>query len=348
MNPFRWLATGPDRPQLADQREIDRLYRRNRLRIMLAITLGYGVVYTCRLALSVVKKPLIDGGIFTADELGLIGSALFYTYAFGKLTNGFLADHANLKLFFSLGVLGSALLNLGMGLSTVLGVSVLLWGLNGWFQGFGAPSGAVAMANWFSNRERGRIYGIWSTAHAIGEGLTFIGVAAVVSAWGWRAGFWGPGLLCIVVAFGLYFLMQDRPKTLGLPSVADWKDDHWSGDSDEARSGSGDLDNAALDPQVAGDLGAGPGERVDLRHPLRDQQLGGSLPAGGEGLHPAPGGRRHLGQHARRNPRRGRLRLRLGQAVQGSSAADESDLRHRRAGGTADDLLRADRQTRHS
>jgi OPA family sugar phosphate sensor protein UhpC-like MFS transporter len=239
MNPFRFLATGPDRPQRADQGEIDRLYRRNRLRIMLAITLGYGIVYTCRLALSVVKKPLIDGGIFTADQLGMIGSALFYTYAFGKLTNGFLADHANLKLFFALGVLGSALLNLGMGFSTVLLTSVVLWGLNGWFQGFGAPSGAVAMANWFSNRERGRIYGIWSTAHAIGEGLTFIGVAAVVSAWGWRAGFWGPGLLCIVVAFGLYLLMQDRPKTLGLPSVADWKNDHWSGDSDEARSGSG-------------------------------------------------------------------------------------------------------------
>ena len=57
------------------------------------------------------------------------------------------------------------------------------------------------------------MYGIWSTAHAIGEGLTFVGVAALVTLWGWRAGFWGPGTLCIVVAFGLYLLMQDRPPT---------------------------------------------------------------------------------------------------------------------------------------
>ncbi len=99
-----------------------------------------------------VKKPLIDGGIFTPVELGMIGSALFYTYAFGKLTNGFLADHMNLKFFFAFGVLISALINIGMGFSTILWVSVLLWGLNGWFQGFGAPSGAVAMANWFSNK----------------------------------------------------------------------------------------------------------------------------------------------------------------------------------------------------
>jgi OPA family sugar phosphate sensor protein UhpC-like MFS transporter len=172
-----------------------------------------------------VKKQLIDGGIFTPVELGMIGSALFYTYAFGKLTNGFLADHMNLKLFFAFGVVISALLNIGMGFSTVLWASILLWGLNGWFQGFGAPAGAVAMANWFSNNERGRIYGIWSTAHAIGEGLTFVGVAALVSLWGWQAGFWGPGAMCLVVAIGLYLLMQDRPSTLGLPAVADWRND---------------------------------------------------------------------------------------------------------------------------
>ena len=230
MNPLRVFLTGADRPPLEDRGMVDSLYKRHRLRIMLAITIGYGLVYTCRLALSMVKKPLIDGGIFTPVELGIIGSALFYTYAFGKLTNGFLADHMNLKIFFAFGVLISALLNIGMGFSTILWLSVLLWGLNGWFQGFGAPTGAVALATWFSNKERGRMYGIWSTAHAIGEGLTFVGVAGVVTLWGWRAGFWGPGALCIVVAIGLYLLMQDRPQTLGLPRVADWKQDYVSAD----------------------------------------------------------------------------------------------------------------------
>jgi OPA family sugar phosphate sensor protein UhpC-like MFS transporter len=230
MSLFRAFSTGEDRPPIEDQSVVDRLYKRHRMRIMFAITIGYGLVYTCRLALSMVKKPLIDGGIFTPVELGIIGSALFYTYAFGKLTNGFLADHMNLKIFFAFGVLISALINIGMGFSTILWVSVLLWGLNGWFQGFGAPTGAVALATWFSNRERGRMYGIWSTAHAIGEGLTFVGVAGLVTLWGWRAGFWGPGLMCIVVAAGLYWLMQDRPETLGLPRVAVWKNDYVSSD----------------------------------------------------------------------------------------------------------------------
>lgn len=220
------FAPGPDRPLLADPQQIDRLYRRYRLSVLLSITLGYGVAYTCRLGLSVVKKPLIDAGIFNADELGIIGSAIFYAYAFGKLVNGFLADHANIRVFWPTGVLLSAFINLAMGWSTVLWLSVVLWAFNGWFQGFGAPAGVVAMTQWFSNRERGRIYGLWSTAHSLGEGLTFFGLAGLVTYFGWRAGFIGPGLLCTLTAVILYFTMKDRPQTLGLPPVADWKNDH--------------------------------------------------------------------------------------------------------------------------
>ena len=225
-NLFRFFAAGQDKPLLTDKQQIDRLYKRNRISVMLAITLGYGIAYMCRLGLSVVKKPLIDGGIFTADDLGIIGSAIFYGYAFGKLFNGFLADHANIKRFLATGILLSAVANIAMGWSTLLWIWVVLWGFNGWFQGFGAPAGIVALSQWFSNRERGRYYGIWSTAHSIGEGLIFVGSTALVTYLGWQAGFVGPGILCVVVAFAIYPFLQDRPQTLGLPAVADWKDDH--------------------------------------------------------------------------------------------------------------------------
>jgi len=230
-NPFRFFATGKDIPEIQDKKTIDKLYKKYRLHVMLAITVGYGLAYPLRLALNVVKKPLIDSGIFTAMDLGNIGSALLYAYALGKLTNGFLADHANVKRFFAFGVLISALLNIAMGWSAVLIVWIVIWGLNGWFQGFGAPTGAVSLSNWFSNKERGLIYGIWSTAHAIGEGLTFLVSSTIVAFWGWQAGFIGPGLFGIFVAFGIYLVLKDRPQTLGLPSVADWKNDHGATDS---------------------------------------------------------------------------------------------------------------------
>jgi MFS transporter, OPA family, sugar phosphate sensor protein UhpC len=229
---FKVLATAPDAPLMADSRRIDELFHRNRFRVMVAITAGYGLIYTCRLSLGVVKKPLIDQGIFSPSDLGLIGSALFWTYALGKLTNGFIADHVNAKRFLAAGFLLSAVCNIAMGSVNALWAAVLLWGLNGWFQSFGAPTSVVAMTAWYSNRERGRMYGIWSTAHSIGEGLTFFVVAAAVAAFGWRAGFWGPGLLGVFVAVGAYLLMADRPRTMGLPTVADWRDDHYSGSKD--------------------------------------------------------------------------------------------------------------------
>jgi OPA family sugar phosphate sensor protein UhpC-like MFS transporter len=225
-NPFRFFAAAEEKPLILDPQLIDRLYRRHRASIMITLTLGYGIAYMCRLGLSVVKKPLIDGGIFSAEDLGVIGSAIFYGYAFGKLVNGFLADHANIKRFLTAGVLLSALVNIAMGWSTLLWVWVALWGVNGWFQGFGAPAGMVSLSQWFSNRERGRYYGIWSTAHSIGEGLTFVGSAALVTYFGWQAGFVGPGILCVIIAFLMYPFLQDRPRSLGLPAVADWRNDH--------------------------------------------------------------------------------------------------------------------------
>ena len=232
---LKFFAAGADAPRITDAAEVDRLFHRHRRNIIFILILGYGLGYVCRLAFNVVKKPIMDAGIFTPEEVGFIGSMLLYGYAAGKFSNGFLADYSNVKRFFAAGILISALLNFGMSLSTVVGLSAALWVLNGWFQGFGAPAAVVAMAHWFSNSERGRYYGIWSTAHAIGEGLTYLGIAFLIAAppkglgLPWQWGFWTPATICIIAALLLYRLLQDRPQTLGLPSVAEWKNDGSAG-----------------------------------------------------------------------------------------------------------------------
>jgi OPA family sugar phosphate sensor protein UhpC-like MFS transporter len=199
--------------------DVGATFKKHRVRVMLAITLGYGFIYTCRLGLNIVKKPLIDNGIFSVDELGMIGAALYYGYAAGKLFNGFAADHFRPRVFFSVSILLSALLNLFMGWSTFLWLSLALWAMNGWFQGMAAPAAVISITNWFTISERGRTYGIWSASHAIGEGLTYYVGAAVVAAWGWRYGFITPGILCIGVAAWVFAFLRDAPKTMGLPDV---------------------------------------------------------------------------------------------------------------------------------
>ena len=88
--------------------------------------------------------------------------------------------------------------------------------MNGWFQSVGSAPSVVALSHWFGKKERGTRYGIWSASHSIGEGLTFVGTSVLVASFGWRWGFWGPGLVCLLAALVMYRTLGDRPQTYGL------------------------------------------------------------------------------------------------------------------------------------
>ncbi|WP_291127482.1 MFS transporter, partial [Dysgonomonas sp. UBA7698] len=183
---MKFFSPLPSKEKLAeDKKHLKKL----QWSVFLSATIGYGLYYVCRLSLSVVKKPLVDGGILTENELGIVGSALFFTYAAGKFANGFMADRINIKRFMAIGLLISALVNITLGFSHSFWAFVILWGVNGWAQSMGAPASVVGLSRWFTDKERGSYYGFWSASHNIGEALTFIATAFVVSIAGWRWGF---------------------------------------------------------------------------------------------------------------------------------------------------------------
>ena len=81
---FYHIST-PATPLKKDKKKLKRL----QWATFLSATAGYGIYYVCRLSLNVVKKPIVEEGIFSETELGIIGAVLFFTYAIGKFTNGF-------------------------------------------------------------------------------------------------------------------------------------------------------------------------------------------------------------------------------------------------------------------
>ena len=176
-------------------------------------------------ASAVIKKPLLDAGVFDPKQIGLIGSVFFFTYMIGKCVNGFLADRLNIKRFLALGLLGSATLLAMMGFCSSVYLFAMLWGLCGWFQTFGAAPCVVSLNQWFSNRERGTLYGVWFSAHSIGTGLAYILISRIVAKFGWHMGFIAPGMLGISAAVFLYLLMRDRPEVYGLPPIAIYSGD---------------------------------------------------------------------------------------------------------------------------
>lgn len=194
--------------------------------VFISATIGYSLFYVCRLSLSVIKKPLVDTGVLNESELGMVGSALFFSYAIGKLTNGFLADRSNIKRFMSTGLILTALINLILGFEVSFIAFTILWGLSGWFQSMGAAPSVVSLSRWFSNEERGTYYGVWSASHGLGKAITFIGVAFIVSVSGWQWGFWGAGIIGVIGAIIVALFLHDSPESKGLPPIANYKNDH--------------------------------------------------------------------------------------------------------------------------
>lgn len=209
----------------------DNLYKKLRIQTFIAGTLGYSLYYVCRLSLSVMKQPIIDGGFLNATQLGLISACLYWAYAVGKFVNGFLADHSNIKRFMATGLVISATANAVMGIvglsaasagltSAAMFVSfALMWALNGWTQSMGAAPAIISLSRWFPLRIRGTFYGFFSASHNFGEGLSFIFVAQLVALAGWQWGFFGAAIAGFIGVVMILFWLHDTPESKGLPSI---------------------------------------------------------------------------------------------------------------------------------
>ena len=214
-----------------DKEQVDKEYRSLRNRTFWGVTVAYSLYYVCRMSLSVVKQPLIDEGVLSAGELGVIGSALLFIYAVGKFMNGFIADYCNIKRFMATGLFFSALINLLLGVLGVFNDLVplttaviffsfaILWGINGWMQSMGSPPGVICLSRWFPKSQRGTFYSIFSSTPYIGEFLSFIITGLVVGALGWKAGFIVAAVAGLVGSLIILLLVSDTPESKGLPSV---------------------------------------------------------------------------------------------------------------------------------
>ena len=220
----------PSEEQVAAEK-IDSTYKSLRNKTFWGATVAYSLYYVCRMSLSVVKQPLIDEGVLSAGELGVIGSALLFVYAVGKFMNGFIADYCNIKRFMATGLFFSALVNLLLGVLGIVNDAVtqstaviffsfaILWGINGWMQSMGSPPGVICLSRWFPKSKRGTYYSIFSSTPYIGEFLSFVITGLVVGALGWKAGFIVAAVAGLIGSLIILWLVSDTPESKGLPSV---------------------------------------------------------------------------------------------------------------------------------
>ena len=227
---------------ITDKKEIDKKYSHFRWRIFYSCFIGYAMFYLCKKNIAAALPSMSTELGYSNLELGVIGSSLYLTYAIGKFVNGMIADRSDVRKFLPTGLILAGLANICFALSffiftpgkftffglpsatILLWVFAFFWGCNGWFQSMGFPPVAKSLTYWFSNSERATKWAMWSTSHQTGTFLAVIISGFLIAKFGWQAAFFVPGILALLVAFWLFNRLRDKPQSIGLPDVEDYRE----------------------------------------------------------------------------------------------------------------------------
>ena len=216
--------------QITDSTLIKKLYKGWRWRMFLGMYVGYVVFYFTRKNISPALPLLSNKLDIDIIELGILGSVFYIVYGVGKFISGLLADRANIRIFLAIGLFFASIIHLFFGYLNSLYLIVFFWGLNGAFQSMAAPSIAKGLVYWWSPKERATKWTLWSSSHTAGTFLIGILVAGLISLHqqgyiDWQAVFYVPGAIGLVCSMFLLYTLRDRPVSLGLPPIEEYKND---------------------------------------------------------------------------------------------------------------------------
>jgi len=197
-------------------------YKRRRALNWLPLGLTYAVYYMGRYNLNVAGPIMMDKFDFTKAEFGTIATCGFWVYALSVLFNGPLADRIGGKKAIVIGAFGAAALNLIMGLlflggwtTKVLVGMCLLYGVNQYFQSFGALSVVKVNSPWFHVKERGVFGGIFGTLISLGYSLAYAVGGWILAHFSWYMVFLVPACALIVMGTIDYLWVKDTPAEAG-------------------------------------------------------------------------------------------------------------------------------------
>ena len=197
------------------------------------VGLLYTSFYTCRYNFAIANKSISDEFGFNKGQMGQIITTALFAYACGQILNGLLTDRIGGKRAMLIGAAGTVTMNLLFGFASfagMLSLFLLIRGIDGYLQSFGAPGMVKINAAWFAKTERGRFAGIFgfminagrflinTFGPALLAGFVFLGLWSVPPLH-WRWLFWIPAGLCSVVAVAMAFISKETPQAAGFPPV---------------------------------------------------------------------------------------------------------------------------------
>ena len=180
-----------------------------------ALTLALVTVnYMDRVALGVVAKSVRGEFGLSPVEMGYLFSSFLWTYVICILPIGILLDRYSARNINSIGI---TLWSLAMAATAGVwsfAALIIVRMVMGAGEATSIPSCGRIVREWMPARERGVANVVWSAGSFLGPALGAVIVAAIASAWGWRASFVVLGALGFVwlVCNLIWF---DRPEKVG-------------------------------------------------------------------------------------------------------------------------------------
>ncbi len=175
----------------------------------------YASFYLGRVNLSTAMPDLRENFHLSSQDVGLLGSGFFLSYALGQLISGHLGDRISPRKLVLCGMLLSTVMNFVFGFFAVWSVMFLAWTINGLFQSTGWAPILKVLSNWCSPEQKRKVAGIYATSYVAGNALTWILTGWLVAYFNWRAAFWIPGAIMGILALVWYVTVRDTPQAAG-------------------------------------------------------------------------------------------------------------------------------------
>jgi ACS family glucarate transporter-like MFS transporter len=160
------------------------------------------ISYLHRSALSVAvgaKSSSMTSDLQLSEaSIGVLLSGFFWVYSFMQVPSGWLVDRFGVKRAYSLGFafwsLTSACTGFVNSFATLIGLRIAL----GAGQAISFPASSRAVANWFQQRERGTVTGIYLTGVRLGTALASVLGTYFLARYNWKLFFIVIGLVPLI------------------------------------------------------------------------------------------------------------------------------------------------------
>ncbi len=173
--------------------------------------IGYGAFYLVRQNFSLAIPFICSELNINKVDIGLLISIGGLLYGLGKFLFGLLGDKYSPRYVMAMGLLISGILNILIGISSVFSIIAILYLMNQLIQATGAPPCVKLMKHWYSVNEMGRVWSVWTMASHISTALITFYFPVILLYYGWKAIFYLPGIVAILLAIFIFNRIIDNP-----------------------------------------------------------------------------------------------------------------------------------------